>query len=95
MTGGTIKASNIGASFENSNRKENSLDGVTISSNKDGTLLDGGVYADKSTVALTNVTVKQAEIAIVADNESTITISGGAFNSKNATVTSHNNSTIT
>ncbi|WP_404977250.1 MULTISPECIES: beta strand repeat-containing protein, partial [Bartonella] len=95
MTGGTIKASNIGASFENSNRKENSLDGVIVSSNKDDALLNIGISADKSTVALTNVTVKQAESAIGANNESTITVSGGAFNSKNATVVSHNNSIVT
>ncbi len=95
MTGGTIKASNIGASFENSNRKENSLDGVTISSNKDGTLLDGGVYADKSTVALTNVTVKQAEIAIIADDHSTVTVSGGSFEGEEDGIYAKQGSSIT
>ncbi|WP_246787105.1 autotransporter outer membrane beta-barrel domain-containing protein [Bartonella tribocorum] len=95
MTGGTIKASQIGATFENSKRKENSLDGVTISSVKDDVRLTVGVAADKSTVTLTNVTVKQAEIAIGANDQSTITVSGGSFDAKGATVISDNNSIVT
>ncbi|QEE09670.1 autotransporter outer membrane beta-barrel domain-containing protein [Bartonella kosoyi] len=94
MTGGSIKASEFGAGFENSKREENKLENVTILSNKDGALLNIGVSADKSTVALKNVTVTQAKSAVVADNESKITISGGSFEAKNATIVALNNGTI-
>ncbi|WP_254492295.1 autotransporter outer membrane beta-barrel domain-containing protein [Bartonella sp. B1099] len=95
MTGGTIKASNVGATFENSKREENKLENVTISSSKDDARLKAGVSADQSTVALTNVTVSQAENAVVADNKSTITISGGSFDAKLATIASQGNSIVT
>nr|WP_273719057.1 MULTISPECIES: autotransporter outer membrane beta-barrel domain-containing protein [Bartonella] len=96
MTGGTIKASIIGATFENSEREENKLENVTISSGKDDAPLIYGIDANQnSIVALTNVTVKQAESAIIADDQSTVTVSGGSFDAKDATVTSHNNSIIT
>ncbi|WP_338155573.1 autotransporter outer membrane beta-barrel domain-containing protein [Bartonella krasnovii] len=84
MTGGTIKASNVGAHFENSKREENKLENVTISSVKDGddALLQYGIEANKSTITLNNVTVTKAETAIIADDHSTITVSGGSFESK-------------
>ncbi len=94
MTGGTIKAFYNGAGFEGSNSEKNKLENVTILSNKDGALLNAGVSADKSTVALKNVTVTQAKSAVVADNESTITVSGGSFDAKNATIVALNNGTI-
>ncbi|UNF44947.1 autotransporter outer membrane beta-barrel domain-containing protein [Bartonella krasnovii] len=95
MTGGIIKASNVGAHFEDSKREENKLENVTISSNKDGALLNAGVFADKSTIVLTNVKVSQATNAIVADDHSTITISGGSFDGKLATIASQGNSIVT
>ncbi|WP_142416966.1 hypothetical protein [Bartonella massiliensis] len=95
MMGGTIKTSEFGAGFKGSNSEKNKLENVTILSNKDGALLNAGVSADKSTVALTNVTVTQAENAVVADNESTITISGGSFDAKLATIASQGNSIVT
>ncbi|WP_208442205.1 beta strand repeat-containing protein, partial [Bartonella raoultii] len=94
MTGGTIKAFYNGASFEGSNSEKNKLENVTILSNKDGALLNAGVSADKSTVSLKNVTVTQAKSAVVADNESKITVSGGSFDAKNATIVALNNGTI-
>ncbi|WP_051018513.1 NosD domain-containing protein [Bartonella queenslandensis] len=95
MTGGSIKATIAGVKFENSKKKENKLENVTISNNKENALLLNGIAADKSTVALTNVTVKQAENAIFANNESTITVSGGSFDAKGATIFSENNSIVT
>ncbi|WP_373925595.1 right-handed parallel beta-helix repeat-containing protein, partial [Bartonella raoultii] len=95
MTGGSIKAFYNGAAFENSKNDNNKLNGVTISSNKDGALLKAGISADQSTVALKNVTVSQAQNAVLADDESTITISGGSFDTKLATIVSEGNSIIT
>nr|WP_275046233.1 autotransporter outer membrane beta-barrel domain-containing protein [Bartonella sp. MM73XJBT.G] len=84
MTGGSIKAFYNGATFKGSNSAENKLENVTISSIKDedDALLRYGIDANKSTIILNNVTVTKAESAILADNESTITVSGGSFESK-------------
>ncbi|WP_208441246.1 beta strand repeat-containing protein, partial [Bartonella raoultii] len=95
MTGGAIKASNAGADFENSNSAENKLENVTISSVKDDALLINGIAANKSTVALNNLTVTKAGNAISADNESKITVSGGSFDAKKATIFSQGNSLVT
>ncbi|WP_273757148.1 right-handed parallel beta-helix repeat-containing protein, partial [Bartonella sp. MM73XJBT] len=95
MTGGTIKASNVGAHFENSKRKENKLENVTISSGKDDTLLQNGIKADDSIVALNNITVTKVGNAIVADDNSQITISGGSFDAKKVTIDSQGNSIVT
>ncbi|WP_425523232.1 autotransporter outer membrane beta-barrel domain-containing protein [Bartonella taylorii] len=95
MTGGTIKTSLVGAGFLNSNSSENNLEGVKISNSKDDALLNFGIRADKSTVALKNVTVTQATNAIVTDNNSTITVSGGLFAAKETGVYAANESTIT
>ncbi|WP_212113080.1 right-handed parallel beta-helix repeat-containing protein, partial [Bartonella queenslandensis] len=94
MTGGAIKSFKAGAAFENSKRKENKLENVTISSGKDDALIKNGIAADKSTVALTNVIVKQAGNAISANNDSTITVSGGSFDAKLATIVSTDNSIV-
>ncbi|UNE53550.1 autotransporter outer membrane beta-barrel domain-containing protein [Bartonella machadoae] len=95
MTGGSIKASNNGAAFENSKSKDNKLENVTISSGKDEAPLDFGIITDKeSTVALRNVTVSQAESAIFATENSTITVSGGSFDATAATIDAENGSTI-
>uniref|UniRef100_UPI003F6DED5C NosD domain-containing protein n=1 Tax=Bartonella gabonensis TaxID=2699889 RepID=UPI003F6DED5C len=94
MMGGTIKAVYNGAGFENSNSDKNKLENVTISSNKDGVLLKAGVSADKSTVALKDITVSEAESAVVTDNESTVTISGGSFDSSYAAICAQNGSSI-
>ncbi len=95
MTGGTVTVSDIGVHFSNSNSSENKLENVTISSGKKDAFLTNGINTNNSTVALNNITVTQAGKAIVADNESTITVSGGSFNAKEATITANNNSTIT
>ncbi|WP_273721796.1 MULTISPECIES: autotransporter outer membrane beta-barrel domain-containing protein, partial [unclassified Bartonella] len=96
MTGGTIKASYSGATFKNSNSAENKLENVTISSVKDDALLHYGIDAEKnSTVTLTNVTVSQATNAIVANDNSQITVSGGSFDAKEATIYAQKGSTIT
>ncbi len=84
MTGGAIQAALTGAGFKNSKSEKNKLENVTISSSKADTLLTIGILADNSTVALKNVTVTQAGNAISVDNDSTITVSGGSFNAKDA-----------
>uniref|UniRef100_UPI0035D1350D right-handed parallel beta-helix repeat-containing protein n=5 Tax=Bartonella TaxID=773 RepID=UPI0035D1350D len=97
MTGGSIKASQIGALFNASGNDENknTLDNVKISSSKDDALIDKGISAEKSTVSLNNVTVTQANTGIFANDHSTITVSGGSFDSKQATIFAQNGSTIT
>ncbi|WP_404977456.1 autotransporter outer membrane beta-barrel domain-containing protein [Bartonella sp. CL71SXKL] len=95
MTGGTITASKAGAGFLNSNSRENKLENVTISSGKDDAPLNFGIKADKSTVTLKDVTVIQAAAGIFADHDSTITISGGLFDAKGATISAQNGSAIT
>ncbi|WP_375621558.1 autotransporter outer membrane beta-barrel domain-containing protein [Bartonella sp. AA97HXZ] len=95
MIGGTITASAAGAGFLNSNSHENKLENVTISSDKDDTPLNFGIKADKSTVTLKDVTVTQAAAGIFAENDSTITISGGSFHAQNTTISAKSGSTIT
>ncbi|WP_375678261.1 beta strand repeat-containing protein, partial [Bartonella sp. AP33XZML] len=95
MIGGTITASAAGAEFLNSNSHENKLENVTISSDKDDTPLNFGIKADKSTVTLKDVTVTQAAAGIFAENDSTITISGGSFHAQNTTISAKSGSTIT
>ncbi len=97
MTGGSIKASQIGALFNasGSDENKNTLENVQISSSKDDALIDKGISAEKSTVALNNVTVTKATTGIFANNNSTITVSGGSFDSKQATIFAQNGSTIT
>ncbi|WP_375653358.1 autotransporter outer membrane beta-barrel domain-containing protein, partial [Bartonella sp. MR110HLJHH] len=96
MTGGSITASKIGAYFENTESEKNKLEGVTISSGKNDAPLIAGIEADKnSTVALKDVTVTQATSAIIANDHSTITVSGGSFNTKSITIGAANGSTIT
>ncbi|WP_375675052.1 beta strand repeat-containing protein, partial [Bartonella sp. CL100XZDX] len=95
MTGGTITASKAGAGFLNSNSRENKLENVTISSGKDDAPLNFGIKADKGTVTLKDVTVIQAAAGILADHDSTITISGGLFDAKGATISAQNGSAIT
>ncbi|EJF76673.1 outer membrane autotransporter barrel domain-containing protein [Bartonella sp. DB5-6] len=97
MTGGTIKASLVGAGFLNSSSKNtpNQLKDVKISSGKDDELLKFGIRADKSTVILDNVEVTQAATGIVADNNSKITVSEGSFNAQMAAISAYNSSTIT
>ncbi|WP_375692256.1 beta strand repeat-containing protein, partial [Bartonella sp. AP4SXKL] len=95
MTGGAIKTSLVGAGFLNSNNSENKLEGVKISNSKDDALLNFGIKADKSTVTLKDVTVMQATNALVADDHSTITASGGSFHAQNTTISAQNGSAIT
>ncbi|WP_156851105.1 autotransporter outer membrane beta-barrel domain-containing protein [Bartonella refiksaydamii] len=97
MTGGTIKASLVGAGFLNSSSENtpNQLKDVKISSGKDDELLKFGIRADKSTVILDNVEVTQAATGIVADNSSKITVSEGSFNAQMAAISAYNSSTIT
>ncbi|WP_208438622.1 autotransporter outer membrane beta-barrel domain-containing protein [Bartonella grahamii] len=96
MTGGSITASKIGAYFENTESEKNKLEGVTISSGKNDAPLIAGIEADKnSTVALKDVTVTQATSAIIANDHSTITVSGGSFEAKGITIGAANGSTIT
>ncbi len=97
MTGGSIAASQIGALFNasGSDENKNTLEDVTISSGNDGTLMDKGISAEKSTVALNNVTVTQANTGIFANDHSTITVSGGSFDGKTDGVYAKEGSTIT
>uniref|UniRef100_UPI0035D07568 beta strand repeat-containing protein n=1 Tax=unclassified Bartonella TaxID=2645622 RepID=UPI0035D07568 len=94
MTGGTIKTSLVGASFLNSNSGENKLEGVKISNSKDDALLNFGIKADKSTVVLNNVEVTQAAASIVANDHSTITVSGGSFSGRDVGGSAEASSTI-
>ncbi|WP_273758584.1 autotransporter outer membrane beta-barrel domain-containing protein [Bartonella sp. AU55XJBT] len=95
MTGGSINASDFGAVFLNSNSDKNKLNGVTISSSDDKTLLGFGVGAENSTITLKDVIIKQTENALSAKGGSTITITGGSFASKEATIAALQNSEIT
>ncbi|WP_375694032.1 autotransporter outer membrane beta-barrel domain-containing protein [Bartonella sp. AD24XZML] len=97
MTDGSITASQIGALFNasGSGENKNTLENVQISSSKNDALIDKGISAEKSTVALNNVTVTKATTGIFANNNSTITVSGGSFDSKQATIFAQNGSTIT
>ncbi|WP_375639375.1 beta strand repeat-containing protein, partial [Bartonella sp. MF74HXZ] len=96
MTGGSINASHAGASFLNSNSDKNKLKGVTISSNEDGKQITFGVKVqENSTVTLEDVTVKQAENAILANNSSKVKVTGGSFASKEETIAALKNSDIT
>ncbi|WP_404977317.1 autotransporter outer membrane beta-barrel domain-containing protein [Bartonella sp. CM100XJJH] len=94
MTGGTIKTSLVGAGFLNSNSGENKLEGVKISNSKDDALLNFGIRADKSTVVLNNVKVTQAAASIVANDHSTITVSGGSFSGRDVGGSAEASSTI-
>ncbi|UNE53549.1 beta strand repeat-containing protein [Bartonella machadoae] len=95
MTGGKITASQAGAVFFNSKRTENHLENVEISSSKNDELLTTGITAsENSTVNFKNVSVTQAKSAIVADKQSTITVSGGSFDATAATIGAENGSTI-
>ncbi|WP_404977325.1 autotransporter outer membrane beta-barrel domain-containing protein, partial [Bartonella sp. CL63NXGY] len=94
MTGGTIKTSLVGAGFLNSNSGENKLEGVKISNSKDDALLNFGIKADKSTVVLNNVEVTQAAASIVANDHSTITVSGGSFSGRDVGGSAEASSTI-
>ncbi|MCZ2158123.1 autotransporter outer membrane beta-barrel domain-containing protein [Bartonella sp. 220] len=95
MTGGSIAVSQTGASFTKSKNDQNKLEGVKITSNSKDKPLSIGINADQeSSVTLKDVTVTKAEKAIVANDHSTITIFGGSFEAKNATISATNNSTI-
>ncbi len=94
MTGGTIKASYNGAGFVSSESDKNKLENVTISSAKDNELLQYGIKADKSTVVLNNVEVTQAAASIVANDHSTITVSGGSFSGRDVGGSAEASSTI-
>ncbi|WP_375665810.1 autotransporter outer membrane beta-barrel domain-containing protein [Bartonella sp. TT121SHDZB] len=100
MTGGTITTTSTSAIFSNSNSSENKLENVTIS----GVEKDGALYyainTNKSTVTLKDVTVAQTatgvfEKGVLAENDSTITISGGSFHAKNTTISAKSGSAIT
>uniref|UniRef100_UPI00235FC142 right-handed parallel beta-helix repeat-containing protein n=1 Tax=Bartonella sp. ML70XJBT.G TaxID=3019093 RepID=UPI00235FC142 len=95
MTGGIIKASVAGATFENSKSQKNKLENVTISSNKNDALLDYGIKANKSTVILENIKVTQATNAIFADDNSQIAVSGGSFESTSDSIQAKQGSSIT
>ncbi|EJF78830.1 Type V secretory pathway, adhesin AidA [Candidatus Bartonella washoeensis] len=95
ITGGSIKASAAGAVFENSKSDKNKLENVTISSDKNDTLLNLGVEADNSSVTLKDVTVSEATNAIAAYDNSKITISGGSFSGNDIGVHAQEGSFIT
>ncbi len=96
MTGGSITVSGTGASFENSKNDKNKLENVVIASSSDDKPMTTGVSADKeSTVILKNVTVKNAKKALLANDNSTITVSGGSFDGKTDGVYAKQGSTIT
>ncbi|WP_375629937.1 beta strand repeat-containing protein, partial [Bartonella sp. TT67HLJMS] len=95
ITGGSINASDFGAIFMNSNSDKNKLENVTISSGDDKTLLGFGAGAENSTVTLKDVIIKQTNNAVSAQGGSTITITGGSFASKEATIVASQNSKVT
>ncbi|WP_375657011.1 autotransporter outer membrane beta-barrel domain-containing protein [Bartonella sp. CM120XJJH] len=96
MTGGIITVSEIGAFFENSMNDKNKLEGVTISSGKNGHFMDKGINADnKSKVTLENVTVTQANTSIFANDHSEVTILGGAFDGELKGISATEGSAIT
>ncbi|WP_404977860.1 autotransporter outer membrane beta-barrel domain-containing protein [Bartonella sp. AA74HLJMH] len=96
MTGGIITVSEIGAFFENSMNDKNKLEGVTISSGKDGHFMDKGINADnKSKVTLENVTVTQANTSIFANDHSEVTILGGEFDGELKGISATEGSAIT
>ncbi|EJF97961.1 hypothetical protein MEI_01043, partial [Bartonella vinsonii subsp. arupensis Pm136co] len=97
MTGGSIAASQIGALFNasGSDKNKNMLENVNISNSENGTLMDKGISAEKSTVTLNKVTVTKANQGIFANDHSTITASGGSFEGKDNGVHAQNGSTIT
>ncbi|WP_375703332.1 autotransporter outer membrane beta-barrel domain-containing protein [Bartonella sp. AD13SXNS] len=105
MTGGSIEVTGgeaVGALFLETTSKENTLKDVKISSGKDGFLMEKGISADKgSTVTLKNVTVKNAEKALLANDNSQITVTGGgSFGGevqtlKGSTITLNDNVTVT
>ncbi|WP_208432859.1 autotransporter outer membrane beta-barrel domain-containing protein [Bartonella taylorii] len=94
MTGGTIRVSNTGVYFSNSQNDKNNLKDVVITSSENSTPLINGIKADKSIVALKNVTVTQATAGIFANDHSTITVSGGSFNGREVGVNAQTGSTI-
>uniref|UniRef100_UPI001ABB9795 hypothetical protein n=1 Tax=Bartonella doshiae TaxID=33044 RepID=UPI001ABB9795 len=78
MTGGSITVSKTGASFKNSKSDKNKLENVVITSSSNDKPITTGVSADKkSTVALKNITVKNAEKALFANDNSQISVTGG------------------
>ncbi|EJF88394.1 outer membrane autotransporter barrel domain-containing protein [Bartonella vinsonii subsp. arupensis OK-94-513] len=99
MTGGSIEISGgdaIGAFFYDTSSKENKLQDVKISTDKDTFLMENGVsVGKKSSVTLDNVTITQTQSAIFANEESQITISGGSFEAEKDTVYAKQGSTIT
>ncbi|USP03578.1 autotransporter outer membrane beta-barrel domain-containing protein [Bartonella taylorii] len=94
MTGGTIRVSNTGVYFSNSQNDKNNLKDVVITSSENSTPLINGIKANKSIVALKNVTVTQAAAGIFANDHSTITVSGGSFNGREVGVNAQTGSTI-
>ncbi|WP_441296306.1 autotransporter outer membrane beta-barrel domain-containing protein [Bartonella harrusi] len=102
MTGGSITVSQIGASFENSKNDQNKLENVVIASSSDDKPIITGVSADKkSTVALKNITVQNAEKALFAHDHSQITLTGGGslggeiLAKQDSTIALNNNVTVT
>ncbi|WP_254492944.1 autotransporter outer membrane beta-barrel domain-containing protein [Bartonella sp. B1099] len=95
MTGGIITVSDTGVHFLNSNSQENKLENVTISSGKNDVPLRNGIITENSTVTLKNVTVSQVVNAIVGDDHSQITITGGSFESTNDSIYAKQGSSIT
>ncbi|WP_246786343.1 hypothetical protein, partial [Bartonella doshiae] len=78
MRAGSITASHTGASFSNSKNEQNKLENVVIASSSNDKPITTGVSADnKSTVALKNITVKNAEKALFANDNSQISVTGG------------------
>uniref|UniRef100_UPI001ABACA47 autotransporter outer membrane beta-barrel domain-containing protein n=1 Tax=Bartonella doshiae TaxID=33044 RepID=UPI001ABACA47 len=101
MTGGSITVSETGASFENNKNDKNKLENVVITSSSHDSPMSVGVSADKeSTVALKNITVKNAEKALFANDNSQMTVTGGSFGGEvqakqGSTITLNDNVTVT
>ncbi|WP_208431596.1 autotransporter outer membrane beta-barrel domain-containing protein, partial [Bartonella doshiae] len=101
MTGGSITVSKTGASFENSKNDKNELENVVITSSSNDKPITTGVSADKkSTVALKNITVKNAEKALFANDNSQMTVTGGSFGGEvqakqGSTISLNDNVTVT
>ncbi|EJF95138.1 outer membrane autotransporter barrel domain-containing protein, partial [Bartonella elizabethae F9251 = ATCC 49927] len=95
MTGGIITVSDTGLHFLNSNSQENKLENVIILSGKNDAPLGNGIITENSTVTLKNVTVSQAVNAIVGDDHSQITVTGGSFESTNDSIYAKQGSSIT
>ncbi|WP_375703764.1 autotransporter outer membrane beta-barrel domain-containing protein [Bartonella sp. AD13SXNS] len=96
LTGGNITTSQTGVYIDGSKDSRNILQNVVISDNKnEASSLLGIEIHNESFITLENVTVKQAETGILADDVSQVIVSGGSFEGKMDGVYAMGGATIT